>query len=241
MSDRPSSSDVASTTDTPHGQIAVQRDVDLATAAADRALVEALLQGDEAAFMRLVEALHAALLRLALVYVSSHEAAEDVVQETWLAVLQSLGQFAGRSSLKTWIMRILVNRAKTRATRDGRTVPFSALGEAAGDDEGPSVAADRFLQSTHPISPNQWAADPRDWGAMPEARMLSQETLARVEDAITSLPAQQRAVITLRDVEGLPAEACCSLLGISLNHQRVLLHRARSRVRGALERYFADE
>ncbi|HEV2235239.1 MAG TPA: sigma-70 family RNA polymerase sigma factor, partial [Ktedonobacterales bacterium] len=229
MSDPPSSSHVASTAETPDARPVTQPDVDAATAAADRALVAALRQGDEAAFMRLVEMLHATLLRLAQVYVSSREAAEDVVQETWLAVLQSLGQFAGRSSLKTWIMRILVNRAKTRAERDGRSVPFSALAEADGEDDGPSVAADRFLPSTHLVAPNQWAAHPQDWGAMPEARLLSQETLARVEDAITALPTQQRAVITLRDVEGLPAEECCSLLGITLNHQRVLLHRARSR------------
>jgi RNA polymerase sigma-70 factor, ECF subfamily len=240
MSDRPSRSD-ASTTETPQTQLVPPRDVDPATAAADRALVEALRRGDEAAFMRLVETLHAALLRLALVYVSSREAAEDVVQETWLAVLQGLAQFAGRSTLKTWIMRILVNRAKTRAERDGRSVPFSALAEPDVEEEGPSVAADRFLPSTHLVSPNQWVAEPTDWGAMPEARMLSRETLGHVEGAIAALPAQQRAVITLRDVEGLPAEECCSLLGITLNHQRVLLHRARSRVRGALERYFADE
>jgi RNA polymerase sigma-70 factor (ECF subfamily) len=182
-------------------------------------LLAALRAGDERVFEQLVRMYQGTLLRVAQMY-------EEVVQETWLAVLNGIDRFEGRSSLKTWIFRILANRAKTRAQREGRTIPFSALG-----DSGPAVEPDRFDRG-------HWAAFPADW---PEARLLADETLRVIDGAIESLPATQRAVITLRDVQGWSAEEVRNVLELSETNQRVLLHRARSKVRGALEEYLAED
>ena len=189
-------------------------------------LVEALRAGDERAFAELVRMYDAALLRVALMYVSSRSVAEEVVQETWLAVLNGIDRFEGRSSLKTWIFSILANRAKTRGERERRTQPFSAR----GDDE-PAVEPERFDRG-------HWSSPPTGW---PEERLLAHETQRVIEDAIDELPAAQRAVITLRDVQGWSAEEVRNALELTETNQRVLLHRARSKVRRALEEYLAED
>jgi RNA polymerase sigma-70 factor (ECF subfamily) len=207
-------------------------------AADERRLVAALRAGDEAAFGLLIDRHNSMLLRLARLYVGDPAVAEEVVQETWLGVLRGLDRFEGRSSLKTWICRILANRAKTRAEREGRSIPFSALWEAR-DEPDETVDADRFHPAGHPGA-GHWATPPRDWEVMPEERLLSAETRQRVRAAIDALPANQRMVISLRDVEGWSAAEVCNALAISETNQRVLLHRARGRVRRTLERYLAE-
>ena len=212
-----------------------------APAAEDAGLVAALRRGDEAAFMWVVERYHPTLLRLALTYVSDRAVAEEVVQDTWLGVLHGLDGFAGRSSLKTWIVRILINTAKTRAQREARSVPFSSLPDPEADSGEPAVDPERFRPPDAAEWPGHWISFPRNWDEIPEDRLLSREALAQIEQAIQALPANQRAVIRLRDVEGWTSEEACNILGISETNQRVLLHRARSRVRRALERYFDEE
>jgi RNA polymerase sigma-70 factor (ECF subfamily) len=199
-------------------------------------LVEALREGDERAFEELIRMYQAALLRVAQIYVSSRAVAEEVVQETWLAVLNGIDRFEGRSSLKTWIFRILANRAKTRAQREGRTIPFSALRQPDTVPEA-AVDADRFNDPEHPRWPGHWSSPPSNW---PEDRLLGDETQRVIEDSIEKLPAAQRAVITLRDVQGWSAEEVCNALELSETNQRVLLHRARSKVRRALEEYLGE-
>jgi RNA polymerase sigma-70 factor, ECF subfamily len=206
----------------------------------DAQLIDGLKQRDEVAFVRLVTCYQGRLLRLALMYASSHAVAEEIVQDAWLGVLQGIDKFEGRSSFKTWLFRILVNRARTRAEREARTIPFSALADASNTDE-PAVSAGRFLPADDPNWPLHWAVPPRSWGASPEDQLLTAETLDVINAAIAKLPPVQRRVITVRDVEGWTAEEVCNVLGISETNQRVLLHRARSRVRGALEGYFDDE
>ena len=201
------------------------------SAADDRAVVAALCNGDERVFEGLVECYHRSLVRIALMYVHDGAIAEELAQETWIAVLEGIERFEGRSSLKTWIFTILANRAKTRAGRERRQLPVSTL---AGDDE-PEVPLDRFLPPDDPHRPLGWAAPPRAW---PEERLLSGEVVERVREAIAQLPPAQQAVIGLRDVEGLSAEEVVAALDISAGNERVLLHRARSRVRRALEEYF---
>jgi len=200
----------------------------------DTSLVAALRARDEAAFMALVDTYGPPLRRFIVGFVRSPATADDVLQDTWIAVLRGIDRFEGRSSLKTWLYRIAANTAKTRAVRDGRTVPFSAL--ATGDGE-PSVDPDRFLGADHPSWPGHWAAEPADWDDQPEAQLLSAETRTVIEDAISTLPDSQRIVITLRDLDGFPSEEVAELLGLSDGNQRVLLHRGRSRVRAALEDY----
>jgi RNA polymerase sigma-70 factor (ECF subfamily) len=202
----------------------------------DQELVDGLRRRDEAAFMALVDRYHDSLVRLAMSFVSTRAAAEDVAQETWLGVLQGIDRFEGRSSLKTWLFRILVNRAKTRGVRDARSVPFSALA-AEAEGEGPSVEPERF----HREGPEAatWAAPPQQWGG--EERLLAGETREVIRAAIDELPHAQRAVISLRDVEGVGAAEVCELLDLTEGNQRVLLHRARSKVRRALEDYFESE
>ncbi len=200
----------------------------------DHDLVVRLREGDEAAFAGLVDLYGASLLGVARIYVKDRAAAEEVVQETWLGVLQGVDRFEERSSLKTWIFRILTNRAKTRGEREGRTVPFSALG--GGDDES-SVDADRFL-GPEDSTPGAWAAPPRAW---PHEEALNSETLGVIKAAIEMLPDAQREVIRLRDVLGWEAGEVARALEISGGNQRVLLHRARSKVRAALEAYLDPE
>lgn len=201
-------------------------------------LVEALRRRDEAAFVRLVERYQGSLLRLAMVYSPSRAVAEEVVQDAWLGVLQGIEGFEGRSSFKTWLFRILVNRARTRAQREGRTVPFSALFDPDAEPGEPAVPLERFRGAADPRAPFHWAVPPRSWGESPEDEMLSREVLELVERTIATLPPAQREVITLRDVEGWTPAEVCNVLEISDSNQRVLLHRARSKVRAALERYF---
>jgi RNA polymerase sigma-70 factor (ECF subfamily) len=202
----------------------------------DQELLEALRRGDEAAFVRLVESLHGSMLRLAMVHIGDRAVAEEIVQEAWLGVLQQLDRFEGRSSLKTWVLRIVSNRAKTRAVRERRTVPFSALAGADPEADEPLVDLDRFLPAGHRWA-GHWASAPASWREVPEAVLVSQETLAEVERAVAALPATQQAVLILRDVEGLSAAEACQLLGLTEGNQRVLLHRGRSKVRATLERY----
>lgn len=195
----------------------------------DDAVLERLLAGDEAAFSALVTAHQGSLLRLALTFVSDYGAAEEVVQETWLGVIKGLKTFERRASLKTWIFRILVNRARTRGARDGRTLNVSALQDPDGDDAG---LLDRFSAG------GRWVQPPSSWQARdPEDLLLRAETAECLERAIASLPASQRAVVTLRDVEGIGAQEVCNILAISETNQRVLLHRARARVRAMLENH----
>jgi RNA polymerase sigma-70 factor (ECF subfamily) len=195
-------------------------------------LIEALRAGDEDAFAELTRTLHGSLVRVAQIYVSSRSVAEEVVQETWLAVLEGLDRFEGRSSLKTWIFRILANRAKTRAQRERRTIPFSAL-EPTRIQE-PALEPERFRGADDPRWPGHWALPPQAW---PDEKLLSGETREKLSEAIEALPGSQRAVISLRDVEGWSPEEVCNALEISETNQRVLLHRARSKVRKALEGY----
>ena len=199
-------------------------------------LLEALRAGDEAAFAQLVREYQPSLVRVARIYVSTQAAAEEVAAETWLAVLNGLDRFEGRSSLKTWIFRILTNIAKTRAQRDGRTLPFSALQDPGRVPEA-AVDADRFLDPEHPRWPGHWAVRPEPW---PEDALIAAETQAVVAEAIEALPPAQRAVISLRDVEGWSSEEVRNALELSETNQRVLLHRARSKVRAALESYLQE-
>ena len=208
----------------------------------DARLVAELRRGDEAAFMRLVDQYQAAMVRLAQVYVGDLAVAQEVAQETWLSVLKHLDQFEARSSFKTWLFHILVNGARTRAQREARSVPFSSLGDPDGadSDDEPSVAPERFAAEDSRY-PGGWLAFPQSWAQIPEARVESRETRACLLAAIERLPENQRSVIRLRDVEGYSADEVCDMLGIGAANQRVLLHRARSRVRQALESHFAEE
>jgi len=203
----------------------------------DQALIAGLRRGDEAAFRELMDAYSPSLLRVARVYVGNRAVAEEVVQETWLGVLRGIERFEERSSLKTWLFKILTNIATTRAVRERRTVPFSALAAAESDENEPAVEPDRFLPADHDRWPHHWALGPTRWET-PEEGLLSGEARERIIDAIDGLPPAQRTVITLRDVEGWPSDEVCDALGVSEGNQRVLLHRARSKVRTAVEQYF---
>ena|SRR5689334_8736463 len=201
-------------------------------AVAEAALVERLRAGDEAAFERLVAALYGTMLTVARTYVKDRSVAEEVVQETWLAVINGLDRFQGRSSLKTWILSILVNQAKTRGTREARTVPFASL---APPDDVPAVDPERFRGPHEPYS-GGWRSFPADWKAADQL-VQDRETIRVAMRAIAELPLTQQTVIRMRDVEGYSAGEVCTTLGVSEANQRVLLHRARSRVRSALERH----
>jgi RNA polymerase sigma-70 factor (ECF subfamily) len=205
----------------------------------ERRLVERLRGGDEQTFVELVRLYGPTMLRVARLYVPSMAVAEEVVQETWLAVLTGIRRFEGRSSFKTWLFRIHANKALARAKREGRSIPFSALAaqEAAADEA--SVDPDRFRGSGERFA-HHWTSSPERWAELPEARLLSRETLSVVERAAASLPPAQRAVITLRDIEGWKAHEVCEVLEITAANQRVLLHRARTKVRKALERHLAS-
>lgn len=205
----------------------------------DAQLVAALKRRDEVAFVELVERYQRPLLRLALVYCRSLAIAEEIVQDTWLGVIQGIDRFEGRASFKAWLFQILVNRARTRAEREGRAVSFSSLAEEAEAPGEPAVPPERF----RPLDdkwPNNWALPPQSWGESADAGLLAAETLELVKRAIAQLPSAQQQVITLRDIEGWPAEEVCNVLMISETNQRVLLHRARSHVRAALESHFND-
>ncbi|HET7297255.1 MAG TPA: RNA polymerase sigma factor [Methylomirabilota bacterium] len=197
----------------------------------DDALIRGLQKGDERAFSEVVENWSGMMLRLALSHVESRAVAEEVVQDAWLTVLRSLDRFERRSSLRTWVLGIVVNCARSRARTERRIVTTSS-------ESGPVVDPVRFLPANHPRWPHHWAAEPTEWRT-PEAELLVRETRSVILDAIDALPSTQREVVLLRDVEGLQSTEVCNILRITDTHQRVLLHRARSRVRNALERYFA--
>jgi RNA polymerase sigma-70 factor (ECF subfamily) len=201
-------------------------------AAAEAALLEQLRAGDETAFERLVASLYGTMLTVARTYVKDRSVAEEVIQETWLGVINGLDRFEGRSSLKTWILSILVNQAKTRGAREARTVPFASL---AAEDDAPAVDPERFRGPHEPYT-GGWRAFPANWKA---ADQLAQdrETIRVAMRAIADLPLTQQTVIRMRDVEGYSSEEVCATLDVSEANQRVLLHRARSRVRAALERH----
>jgi RNA polymerase sigma-70 factor, ECF subfamily len=201
----------------------------------DEELLRRLRAGDEAAFMELVDRYGPLMLRIALSHVSSRAVAEEVVQEAWLGVLKGLDRFEGRSSLKTWIMRIVANQARTRGERERRSVPLSAL---SPEGKEPAVDPSRFRPNDDPMYPGGWALPPQRW-ELPEERLLAGETLGLVRDAISRLPPRQQEVIVLRDVEGWEPEEVSDALGLTAGNQRVLLHRARSKVRNELEGYLA--
>jgi len=205
-----------------------------ATVEAD--LLARLRAGDERAFETLVMRHHRTMLAVARQYVSTRAVAEEVVQEAWLGVIKGIDRFEGRSSLSTWILRILVNIAKTRGVRESRSVPYAAL---AGPDDEVSVEADRFRGPDDQYTGGWWAF-PDDWSRLPEQALLQRETLKVVTDAIEQLPPLQRSVIAMRDIQGCGPEDVCSVLEISDGNQRVLLHRARSRVRAALELHLGE-
>lgn len=204
----------------------------------DVELVARLRARDEAAFVLVVDAWSGGMLRLARSFVSTPDSAAEVVQDAWLAVVRGIGRFEGRAALKTWVYRILVNAAKRRAASDGRGVPMSSLDSCPG---GPTVDPDRFQGPDEPY-PGHWREFPTAWPVLPpspEQRALDGELRARLGEALAELPERQRIVITLRDVDGYPADEVCSILEISAANQRVLLHRARAHVRARLEKYFA--
>lgn len=199
----------------------------------ERALLDRLRAGDRSAFAALVAHHGGALLRFATTFVRDRALAEEIVQDTWLAALDHLHAFEGRSALRSWLFQIAANRARTRLAREGRSIPFSALGPL-DDPDAPAASPDRFDATGHWRQPiDAWSDED------PERLAQGAETRSAIEQAIAALPDAQRAVITLRDVEGLEAEEICNLLGLTLSNQRVLLHRARTRVRQALETYMA--
>jgi RNA polymerase sigma-70 factor, ECF subfamily len=205
----------------------------------DGTLVEALRRGDEAAFGWLVERYDGSLRRLARTYVATPAVADDVVQDTWLAVVKGIDGFEGRAALSTWLYRILTNIARTRGVREQRTIPFSSAASALDEGAGPAVDPDRFVVRGE-RGYGYWSAPPTPWDDEPEARLQSHETLAAVQAAIDELPPAQREVITLRDVEGWTSAEVCHALDLSETNQRVLLHRARAKVRRALEAHFQE-
>jgi RNA polymerase sigma-70 factor, ECF subfamily len=200
----------------------------------DLALVQRLRAGDEDAFMDLVEALQPAMLRVARMFVSSQAVAEEVVGDTWVGVLRGLDRFEGRSSLRTWIFRILTNIAKTRGQREGRSVPFAAL---AGDDLDAPTWDPSLFRGPDEAGAGGWSTLPNDWRGIPEERLLSAETRAVIARAIDALPPLQAEVIRLHDIAGWSSEEIRNALDLTQTNQRVLLHRARAKVRRALAAY----
>jgi len=203
---------------------------------ADACVVQALRDGDETAFADLVDRMTPAMLAVASGYVPSRTVAEEVVQETWLAVLTGLGRFEGRSSLRTWVFGILLNLARSRGVRERRTVPFSSA--FPQEETGPTVDPDRFRPPGDEW-PGHWATPPRHWD-LPESALLSHEVRVRLRAALDALPPRQRTVVHLRDVQGLDADEVCALLDIEPGNQRVLLHRGRARLRQVLEDYMNE-
>ncbi len=204
----------------------------------EAARLAALQAGDAAAFEALVAEQHAGLLRLARLFLTDERLAEEAVQETWLAAVRGLERFEGRSSLKTWLVSILMNRARTIGKREARylTIDF----ESEDFDDGPTVEPTRFYGREEEWD-GYWREYPAAWPNQPEAEALSGELLALIEASIRRLPARQRAVILLRDMQHWGAEEVCNALDVSETNQRVLLHRARAAVRQALESYFEEQ
>lgn len=202
------------------------------------ALLAALRGGDESAFSSFVDQNHPALVRLATQYVANAAVAEDVAQEAWVAFVQSLPRFEGRSTLRTWLFRTLLNCARNRKRIEVKSVPFSAMFDPT-DQEGPTVDPARFRPDG--VWAGHWAVVPREFALDGERRLLGDELRGLVQRAIEALPPAQREVITLRDIHDLDAEEACEVLGLSEANQRVLLHRARAKVRAAIEVYIEQE
>ena len=205
-------------------------------AASDEQTVAALRAGDERAFRELFARMYPMMKRVARGYVASDAVAEEIVQDTWMAIVTGIDRFEGRSALGTWIFSILTNQAKTHSARERRAVPFSCV--APRDAEEPVVDPDRF-QKDDEAWPGHWATPPRPW-QKPERRLLSLETREHLKDALAELPERQRLIVGLRDIDGHSAEEVCDLLGLSQENQRVLLHRGRSRLRAVLEEYLDE-
>lgn len=203
---------------------------------ADAATIEKLLSGDETTFMVLVDQHQPTMLRLAQMYVSSRAVAEEVVQEAWIGILKGLPTFEGRSSLRTWMYKIVTNVAKTRGVREGRSLPFSALGGGTHDDP---VDPSWFQGEGEPF-PGGWRTFPDDWRGIPEDRLLGRETLDHISRALDGMPAMQAEVVRLRDVLGWTSDEVCNALELTETNQRVLLHRGRSRIRRELDTYLSE-
>ena len=212
-------------------------DMDNVQTLGDRDLVRRLRGGDDRAFAEIVGGWSPMMQRVARTHVSTDASAEEVVQDTWLAVIHGLAGFEGRSSLRTWVFHILTNRAKTCGAREARSVPWSSVGPS--DADSPTVDPSRF-RGPDDQYPHNWTVvgAPRHWEPSPEGATLTGEILSYLADALTMLPERQRTVVTLRDVNGLTAEEVCEHLEITAANQRVLLHRARARLRQALENYY---
>jgi RNA polymerase sigma-70 factor (ECF subfamily) len=203
----------------------------------DEAVILGLRRGDEETFAHVLARYNGPLLRVAMSYVRDRAVAEDVVQDTWLGVIKGIDEFQGRSSLRTWIFRILINQAKSRGLAEGRILPLSTL-DPPGEPDGPTIPQSEFTDGG--ASPwRRWVHPPSSWDGIPEERLVSAEIRRRISTVIDDLPPRQRQVITLRDVEGWPSSEVCALLRLSEANQRVLLHRARARVRSAIESYLA--
>ncbi|WP_283133211.1 RNA polymerase sigma factor [Rhizohabitans arisaemae] len=209
--------------------------MDSDTLPADEAVVARLREGDESMFARLLDLWSPGMLRVARAHVSTRESAEEVVQESWLSVVRGIDSFEGRSSLKTWVFRILANTAKNRGRRESRIVPWPGV-LTEPPDEGPTVDPARF-RGPDERAPGHWRAHPGLWPS-PENELVAAEARDRISKALEELPSRQRLVITLRDVHGYSSAEVCAILEISLANQRVLLHRARAGVRRRLEEYF---
>jgi RNA polymerase sigma-70 factor (ECF subfamily) len=206
----------------------------------EEALLTLLHAGDEKGFAELVDRYGAGMLRFARMYAGDEALAEDCVQDAWLGVLRGIDRFERRSSLRTWIFRILLNRLRTRLQREGRFVSLSFLDDLEHADREAAVEGSRFLPLDHPRWPRHWKHPPVPWNASPEEVLLAKEVHDLVARALDALPQGQRQVMTLRDVEGWGSAEVCELLGLTEANQRVLLHRARARVRRALENHFTE-
>ena len=208
----------------------------------DAGLLVRLRAGDEAAFTELVDRWAAPMLRLAVTHTRSRALAEEAVQDTWLAVLQGLARFEERSTLRTWVFRILLYTSRGKAERERRVPAVSEAQRVVGEQaRRRTVAGDPFLPASHPHWPGHWSEPPRSWVRTPDDALLGGELRGRLSEAVAALPERQRQVLTLRDVEGWTSEEVCRLLGILPGNQRVLLHRARSTVRTALDPYLTAE
>lgn len=215
-----------------------EQDLSVNLARADQELITRLRAGDENTFAQLVDQYNASMVRIAAIYVNEYAVAEEVVQDTWIAVLKGLERFEGRSSFKTWVFTILTNRAKTRATRESRYIPLELSDEP---DDGASISNHFHVPPRVDLSAYEHGWVPPSWDNIPETRLLGHETRDIIFRTIEALPANQQQVIRLRDVDGFSAEEVCNMMQLSESNQRVLLHRARGRVRQALDTYFAQE
>ena len=204
-----------------------------ARAVSDEQTLAALRAGDERAFRDLFARSYPTMKRVARAYVASDAVAEEIVQETWMAIVTGIDRFEGRSALGTWIFSILTNQAKTHSAREKRALPLSCV--ARSHAEEPAVDPDRF-QKDDEAWPGHWATPPRPW-QRPERRLLSLEARDRLKHALAQLPERQRLIVGLRDIDGHSSEEVCDLLGLSQENQRVLLHRGRARLRAVLEEY----